>query len=93
MVGKENSVEVGMTEEVVATIPRGQSSSLQATLNIDETITAPIELGQVLGTVQISFGDEIIYEGDVAALQAVERAGFIKRLIDFLTMFFTNLFS
>jgi len=43
--------------------------------------------------VQISFGDEIIYEGNVAALQAVERAGFIKRFIDFLTMFFTNLFS
>ena len=91
--GKENSVELGMTEEVVATIPRGQASSLQATLNIDETITAPIELGQVLGTVQISLGDEVIYEGDVAAMQAVERAGFIKRLIDFLTMFFTNLFS
>lgn len=91
--GKENSVELGLTEEVVATIPRGQSASLQATLNIDETITAPIEQGQVLGTVQISLGDEIIYQGDVAALQAVERAGFIKRFIDFLTMFFTNLFS
>lgn len=91
--GKENSVELGLTEEVVATIPRGQSGSLQATLNIDETITAPIELGQVLGTVQISLGDDVIYQGDVAALQAVERAGFIKRLIDFLTMFFTNLFS
>lgn len=91
--GKENSVELGMTEEVVATIPRGQSGSLQATLNVDETIRAPIEQGQVLGTVQISLGDEIIYEGDVAALQAVERAGFLKRLIDFLTMFFTNLFS
>ena len=91
--GKENSVEVGLTEEVVATIPRGQSGSLQATLNIDETIRAPIVQGQLLGTVQISLGDEIIYQGDVAALQAVERAGFIKRLIDFLTMFFTNLFS
>ncbi len=91
--GKENSVEVGMTEEVVATIPRGQSGELQASLNIDETIRAPIEKGQVLGTVQISLGDEIIYQGNVAALQAVERAGFIKRLIDFLTMFFTNLFS
>jgi D-alanyl-D-alanine carboxypeptidase (penicillin-binding protein 5/6) len=91
--GKENSVELGLTEEVVATIPRGQSGSLQATLNIDETITAPIALGQVLGTVQISLGDEIIYQGDVAALQSVERAGFLKRFIDFLTMFFTNLFS
>ncbi len=91
--GKENAVELGMTEDVVATIPRGQASELQATLNIDETVTAPIEQGQVLGTVEITLGDEIIYQGNVAALQAVERAGFLKRLIDFLTMFFTNLFS
>ncbi|MGJ8690189.1 MAG: D-alanyl-D-alanine carboxypeptidase family protein [Gammaproteobacteria bacterium] len=91
--GKENAVEVGMTEEVVATIPRGQAGELQATLNIDETITAPITQGQILGSVEIKLGDDIIYQGDVAALQAVERAGFLKRLIDFLTMFFTNLFS
>ena len=91
--GKENSVELGMTEDVVATIPRGQAGELQATLNIDETITAPITQGQVLGSVEIKLGDELIYQGDVAALQAVERAGFLKRLIDFLTMFFTNLFS
>lgn len=91
--GKENAVELGMTEEVVATIPRGQAGELQATLNIDETVTAPIVRGQVLGSVEIKLGDELIYQGDVAALQAVERAGFFKRLIDFLTMFFTNLFT
>lgn len=91
--GKDNAVEVGLTEEVVATIPRGQAGELQATLNIDETITAPITQGQILGTVEIKLGEDVIYQGDVAALQAVERAGFLKRLIDFLTMFFTNLFS
>jgi len=91
--GKDNAVEVGLTEEVVATIPRGQAGELQATLNIDETITAPITQGQILGTVEITLGEDVIYQGDVAALQAVERAGFLKRLIDFLTMFFTNLFS
>ena len=91
--GKENSVELGMTEDLVATIPRGQAGELQATLNIDETIRAPIEQGQVLGTVEVKLGEDTIYQGNVAAVQAVERAGLLKRLIDFLTMFFANLFS
>lgn len=91
--GTENTVELGMIEDVVATIPRGQAGELQATLNIDETITAPITQGQILGSVEIRLGEDLIYQGDVAALQAVERAGFFKRLMDFLTMFFTNLFS
>jgi len=91
--GREDAVDLGITEEVVATIPRGQSGALQATLSVEETITAPLAQGQVLGTVQITLGDEIIYQGNVAAMQAVERAGFFKRFMDWLTMFFTNLFS
>jgi D-alanyl-D-alanine carboxypeptidase (penicillin-binding protein 5/6) len=91
--GKEDAVDLGITEEVVATIPRGQSGALQATLSVEETITAPLTQGQVLGTVEIKLGEEIIYQGNVAAMQAVDRAGFFKRFMDWLTMFFTNLFS
>jgi D-alanyl-D-alanine carboxypeptidase (penicillin-binding protein 5/6) len=91
--GKENSVELGIPEEVIITIPRGQASDMQANMLLDETITAPIEVGQVLGTVDIVLGDETLYHGNVVAMQSVERAGLFKRLIDFLTLFFTNLFS
>lgn len=91
--GKENAVDLGITEEVYITIPRGQSDQLQANMLLDETITAPIEIGQVLGTVDITLGEETLYQGNVVATQAVERAGIFKRLIDFLTLFFTNLFS
>jgi D-alanyl-D-alanine carboxypeptidase (penicillin-binding protein 5/6) len=91
--GREDVVNLGITEEVVATIPRGQAEQLQASLSVEETITAPIAQGQVLGKVEIRLGEELIYQGDVAALQAVERAGFFKRFMDWLTMFFTSLFS
>jgi len=86
-------VDLGINEEVYITIPRGQSGELQATLNIEETIRAEVAQGQVLGRVEISLGDELLYQGDVSAMQAVERGGLLKRLLDFLTMFFTNLFS
>ncbi|MDX1492014.1 MAG: D-alanyl-D-alanine carboxypeptidase family protein [Pseudohongiellaceae bacterium] len=91
--GKQNVVDLGITEDVTITIPRGQADSLEANMSIDETITAPIEAGQVLGSVDIVLGDETLYHGDVVAMQAVEKAGIFKRLIDFLTLFFTNLFS
>ncbi len=91
--GKENSVDLGITEEVYITIPRGQSGELQATMNIDDTLTAPLAKDQVLGTVDINLAGETLYHGDVVAIQPVERAGLFKRLIDFLTLFFTNLFS
>ena len=91
--GREDAVDLGITEEVIATIPRGQSGALQASLSVEETITAPLTQGQVLGTVEIKLGEEIIYQGNVAAMQAVDRAGFFKRFVDWLTMFFTNLFS
>ena len=91
--GKENAVDLGVAEQVIITIPRGQSGDLQASLNIEETIRAEVTQGQVLGTVDITLGEETLYHGNVVAMQAVERGGFFKRLIDFLTMFFTNLFS
>ena len=91
--GKENAVDIGITEELYMTIPRGRVADLQASLSMQETITAPITQGQVLGTVDITLDGETLYHGDAMAVQAVERAGLLKRLIDFLTMFFTNLFS
>lgn len=91
--GKENSVELGIRDEVVLTVPRGRSEDLVVTLDTEETIRGGFEAGTVLGQVQISLDEDVLYSGDVIATQAVERAGFIKRIIDALTLFFMGLFS
>lgn len=91
--GKENTVNLGIQDEVNMTIPRGRAGDLTTVLHVDEVIRAPITESQVMGTVDIMLDDEIIYTGNVVALQAVERGGIFKRLLDFLTLFFTNLFS
>lgn len=90
---KENTVEVGMAEEVLLTIPRGRAGELVATLNTGETLRGAIEQGQVLGTVDIMLGEDVLYSGNVVALQAVERGGLFKRLMDALTLFFMGLFQ
>jgi serine-type D-Ala-D-Ala carboxypeptidase (penicillin-binding protein 5/6) len=91
--GAESSVDLGIQEEVLITLPRGRSEDLVATLNTDDVIRGGFEAGEVMGTVEVSLEDEVLYSGDVVAIQAVERGGLLRRLIDALTLFFMGLFS
>lgn len=91
--GRQNAVDLGIAEEVYITIPRGSAEAMSASLNVDEVIRAPLEQGQVMGTVTVVLEDDLLYQGNVIAMQAVERGGLFKRFVDWLTLFFTNLFS
>lgn len=91
--GAQNSVDLGIQEEVLITIPRGRSEDLVATLDMDEVIRGGFEGGDIMGAVEITLDDEILYAGDVVAMQSVEQGGFLRRLIDALTLFFMGLFN
>ncbi len=91
--GKANAVDIGITDELYVTIPRGQEENLETLLEIEDTLRAPISAGQVLGNVTVKLGDMVYYDGPVVALEAVERGSFIKRIMDFLHLFFLSLFS
>ncbi|WP_339868723.1 D-alanyl-D-alanine carboxypeptidase family protein [Pseudohongiella nitratireducens] len=91
--GAENSVELGINEEVFITIPRGRADELAATLDSEEFIRGGFEAGTVLGSVNVTLDDEVLYSGDVVAIEGVERAGWLKRLIDALTLFIMGLFN
>ncbi|MDP3517789.1 MAG: D-alanyl-D-alanine carboxypeptidase family protein [Pseudohongiella sp.] len=89
----ENEIEVGIPNEVLITLPRGRAGELVTTLSTEETLRGAIEAGQVLGTVQVTLDEDVIYSGEVVAMKSLERAGLLKRLIDALTLFFMGLFS
>ncbi len=91
--GKTNSVDIGAVEQVYITIPNGSGDELQTDIQVEEGLRAPINVGDVLGQVTVSLDDTVFYQGDVIALQAVERGSWIKRLMDWLTLFFMGLFS
>ena len=82
-----------MTEDVFVTIPRGQGENLTAALDVEEAVTAPLENGQLMGVVNVTLDSDLIYRGDVIAMQAVEQGSLFKRFMDWLTLFFSNLFS
>jgi len=91
--GTVDTVSLGLAEPVAVTIPRGQKDKLQATLEIDSLLQAPLTEGQVLGQLKITLGDEVVAERPLIALQAVEEGGFFKRLWDSIILFFKGLFA
>jgi serine-type D-Ala-D-Ala carboxypeptidase (penicillin-binding protein 5/6) len=91
--GAQNSVDLGIEDEVYITIPRGQAEAMTATVDVDEVIRAPLSDRQIMGEVRVVLENNILYQGDVVSMQAVEQGGFLKRFVDWITLLFSNMFS
>lgn len=91
--GKTDSVQIGINTPLTVTMARGQADNLVRELVIDDGIKAPIAAGQPLGRLKVSFGDQVYYDGPVVAMHAVEKGGLLKRLMDWLHLFFLSLFN
>ncbi|MCH7816282.1 MAG: D-alanyl-D-alanine carboxypeptidase [Proteobacteria bacterium] len=91
--GAQNTLDLGIEEEVYITIPRGQAEAMTATVDVDEVIRAPLDHGEIMGVVTVVLNNNILYQGDVIAMQAVAQGGILKRFIDWLSLVFRSLFS
>ncbi|WP_245751711.1 D-alanyl-D-alanine carboxypeptidase family protein [Marinospirillum celere] len=91
--GVRDEVELGLKDELYATIPRGEQANLEAEVEVHSTIKAPIRAGQELGTLVVRLGDEVVAREPLIALENLEQAGFFKRLWHSLLMFVIGLFS
>ncbi|WP_261843869.1 D-alanyl-D-alanine carboxypeptidase family protein [Aliamphritea ceti] len=91
--GKVDQVDLGPAADLAVTVARGKSDQLQATLDLDNVIEAPISKGDVFGKVQVKLGDELIAEVPVVALQDVAEAGLLKRIWDKVALFFYSLIN
>jgi len=91
--GQDDYVPVGILEETLLTLPRGKKQHLATTLELDESIEAPVAVGDKLGTVTLSLDGETVFRGPVVALQAVEPGGLFSRLWDMILMWIISLFK
>ncbi|MDR7193430.1 D-alanyl-D-alanine carboxypeptidase family protein [Luteimonas terrae] len=78
--GKANEVQLGVAEPMLVSMPRGKYAQLKPSMDIPQTLEAPIEKGQAIGTVRVELDGKVIAERPLVALEAVEEAGFFKRL-------------
>ncbi|MDP1665817.1 MAG: D-alanyl-D-alanine carboxypeptidase family protein [Methylobacter sp.] len=80
--GDTKNLQLGLAEDLYATIPRGHYADLKAVITIDKKITAPVKEGTKLGTVNVTLKDEVVANKDLIALKSVEQGNIIQRIYD-----------
>ena len=91
--GKHSSLRLGLSAPLVLTIPKGSRDKLVAEMTLVEEIHAPISKGEKFGTLTISGLGEKEVSVPIAALNGVDEAGFLSKLIDSIHLFFLKLFG
>ncbi|XOV81400.1 MAG: serine hydrolase [Aestuariibacter sp.] len=86
--GDKDTVELGITVDTPITIPRGQRKSLQANFQLDKKLEAPLEKGEVVGTLYLQIDGEDIAEYPLVTLQSVGEGGFLDKLTDYFKLKF-----
>ena len=81
--GVDKEVGVVAGDSCSTLVKKGQEDNITKEIKIDETITAPIEAGQKIGTMTISRDGEVIADIDLNALSAVEKKGIGLIIKDF----------
>ena len=78
--GRENEVQLGVAAPLLVSLPRGKYAQLKPSMDVPKTLVAPIAKGQEIGKVRVVLDGKVVAERPLVALQAVEEAGFFKRL-------------
>jgi D-alanyl-D-alanine carboxypeptidase (penicillin-binding protein 5/6) len=91
--GEKESVRLGVGREIYLTLPDGSRDQLQAVMEIDQTIIAPVAEGTTYGQLVVSLDGETLLQEPLVALESVDQAGFWGRLWDGIVLFFTQFFG
>jgi len=86
--GSTESVPLGLDQALYVTIPRGQYKSLDASMSINERITAPVREGQALGAIQVKLDDELVVDQPLVSLQTIGEGSFWQRISDEALLYF-----
>ena len=88
--GQSKQVALGVTDEVVLTLPRS-AASIDTQVEVDEPLVAPLDVNDVVGRVTLLRDGEVVSEVPLRVLQRVEPAGFFARLWDTIVLWFQQL--
>jgi D-alanyl-D-alanine carboxypeptidase (penicillin-binding protein 5/6) len=69
--GSAPNVPVGMLENLFVTLPKGTFDRLNARIEVEPSINAPVETGQDTGHLTLTFGDKTVADHTLVALEPV----------------------
>ena len=89
--GQSDEVKLGVAEPLVVSLPRGRYPAMKSTMDIPKVLVAPITKGQKIGVAKVTLDGKEIASAPLVAIEAVEQAGFFKRLWHDILMWWDSL--
>ena len=80
--GKLNTVKAGFDRDLLVSVTKGNANRLQASVERQDKLTAPIRKGAVVGKLKVSLDGKPVLEAPLLALEDVETAGIFGRAYD-----------
>jgi D-alanyl-D-alanine carboxypeptidase (penicillin-binding protein 5/6) len=91
--GEQDYLNLVLAEDLHVTVPRGQAKNLEANIEINQEINAPVSEAQTLGTLRITLDGELVAEQELLAENAVADGGFFKSMTDGASRFFQGVLN
>ena len=82
------NIKVGVADSSFLTLPRNQFRYTTQTINLNQDLIAPINQGEQVGELVVSFNDQNIATLPLIALENAPEAGFISKMIDTIKLLF-----
>ena len=79
---------MGLREDLWVTIPRGQYGNLNATMDLQVEVMAPVEADAELGRVQVTLGGQVVADRPLQALAPVAEGSLWRQLVDSVLLWF-----
>jgi len=86
--GAENTIPLGVAEDALVSVKRGDYDKLKANLDIPNTLIAPFKKGQQVGTLRVTLDGQPVLTAPLVALNDAPEGGFFSRLWDTIMLWF-----
>ena len=79
--GKENSVEVYVKQNIFKTIKKAKKKLLKVSIKYDGPLEAPIKKDEKVAILKVVYDDELVGEYNLLASKEVKKVNFVSRLL------------
>lgn len=86
--GDSEKVSLGLLKDLYITIPRGSYGQLEAVMDVDTNIEAPLDKGSQHGAVRVNLAEEEMLHTPLVALESVGEGSIFQRAKDHILQLF-----
>jgi D-alanyl-D-alanine carboxypeptidase (penicillin-binding protein 5/6) len=86
--GEIEKLGIGLARDLYVTVPRGQYEKLDAKMEIDSKVVAPVTKGEARGTLEVTLGGEQIAQRPLVTLAPVAEGGLWRKVSDQVRLLF-----